>query len=99
MNNERSLHGSLLLLLMVTGCASSKPEQQAKGNPFDTDGDGYLTREEYAASALSDVVAFEALDANSDGLLSEQELEFRSARGSRDRGPRGGKQRRSELYS
>ena len=62
----KNLLGLWLTLFVLSGCASSKPEYQAKVNQFDIDGDGYLTAEEYAESALSDVVAFAALDTNSD---------------------------------
>ena len=48
-------------------CASPKPEPREQANQFDLDGDGYLTKEEYSASALSDVMDFDALDANGDG--------------------------------
>ena len=75
----------------MTGCASSKPEPRAQVNRFDLDGDGYLTRKEYSASALSDVMEFDALDADGDGLLSRRELELRTGAGSRGRGSRGGK--------
>lgn len=75
----------------LAGCASSKPEPREQANQFDLDGDGYLTREEYSASALSGVMEFEALDADGDGLLSRRELEFRGGSGSRGRGSRGGK--------
>jgi len=74
---------------VLAGCASSEPDPREQANRFDLDGDGYLTREEYSASALSDVMDFDALDADGDGLLSRRELEFRA--GSRGRGSHGGK--------
>ena len=73
----------------LAGCASSKPEPRTHENRFDLDGDGYLTPDEYAASALSDVLEFDALDVDGDGLLSPRELELRSGSRSRGRGPRG----------
>ena len=75
----------------LAGCASPKPEPREQANQFDLDGDCYLTKEEYSASALSDVMDFDALDANGDGLLSQRELEFRAGEGTRGRGPKGGK--------
>ena len=78
------------VLFTLAGCASSKPEPRAHENRFDLDGDGYLTRDEYSASALSGVLEFDELDANGDGLLSRRELEFRAGTGSRGRSPRGG---------
>ena len=75
----------------LAGCASSKPEPREQASRFDLDGDGYLTREEYSASALSDVMEFDALDSYGDGLLSRRELEFRAGAGSRGLGSRGGK--------
>lgn len=81
----------------LAGCASSKPGPgpgpgpREQANHFDLDGDGYLTREEYSASALSDVLEFDSLDTDGDGLLSWRELEFGAGGGSRRRGPRGGK--------
>lgn len=75
----------------LAGCTSSKPERREQTNRYDLDGDGYLTREEYSASALSDVMAFDALDADGDGFLSRRELEFRGGGGTRGRGPTGGK--------
>ena len=87
-----------LTLLVSAGCASSKPDRHQNVNQFDTDGDGYLTPDEYAESALSDVVAFESLDADGDELLSLAELELRVgrgdiARGSGSRGNKGGRSR------
>jgi len=81
----------------LAGCASSKPEPREQANRFDLDGDGYLTREEYSASALSEVMEFDALDADGDGLLSRRELEFRI--GSRGRGSRDGKRPRGSQSS
>lgn len=75
----------------LAGCASSKPEPREQANRFDLDGDGYLAREEYSASALSDVMEFDALDADGDGLLSPRELEFRAGPGSGGRGSHRGK--------
>ncbi len=80
-----------IIVSVATGCASSKPDSHEKVNQFDSDGDGYLTPEEYSASALSDVVEFDSLDADGDGLLSQEELEIRVGQGSRERGPRGDK--------
>ncbi|MGB5353011.1 MAG: hypothetical protein WBM54_12295 [Woeseia sp.] len=77
--------------ITLAGCASSKPDPRKQELQFDLDGDGYLTREEYSASALSDVLEFEALDTDRDGLLSRRELELRIGPGSRGRGPRDGK--------
>ena len=46
----------VVLSLTLAACVSSKPERREKANQFDTDGDGNLSREEYAASGLSDVI-------------------------------------------
>ncbi len=81
-------------VLTISGCASSKPDRGEKINQFDSDGDGFLSREEYSASSLSEVVEFESLDADGDDLLSRAELDFQMGRGSRERGPRGQKGRR-----
>lgn len=79
---------------MLAGCASPRPEPREYRNQFDLDGDGYLTRQEYSASALSGAIEFEALDTNGDGLLSRRELDFRVGAGSRARGPRGDRSER-----
>ena len=86
----RVLAAATAVMFTLTGCASSKPEPRVQENRFDLDGDGYLTRDEYSASALSDVLDFDALDSDGDGLLSPRELEFRAGSGSRGRGSRGG---------
>lgn len=77
----------------LAGCASKKPEPRPQLNQYDLDGDGFLTRDEYPASALSNVMEFDDLDADGDGLLSWRELEFRAGGRSRGPGGRGGKRR------
>lgn len=77
--------------ITLAGCASPKPDPRKQAMQFDLDGDGYLTREEYRATAISQVLEFEALDTDRDGLLSRRELELQTGGGSRGRGPRGGK--------
>ena len=79
----------VVLSLTLAACVSSKPERREKANQFDTDGDGNLSREEYAASALSDVIEFDSLDYDGDELLSPDELEFQVGRGANER-PKGG---------
>ena len=77
----------------LQGCASSRPAPREQANRFDVDGDGFLSPDEYSASALSGVVSFDELDTDGDGRLSRRELEFRMGRGSRGQGPRGGQGR------
>ena len=85
------LAAATVACFVLTGCAAPKPEPRQQVNRFDRDGDGYLTREEYSASALSGVMAFDALDTDGDGLLSRRELEFQAGGGSHGSGSRGGK--------
>jgi hypothetical protein len=56
-----------------SGCVTKSPDHNRSGR-FDLDQDGYLTPEEYSASKLSEVLAFEELDTDADGLLSTEEL-------------------------
>ena len=93
MNTTRTLFlaAAIAAFFTLAGCASNKPEPRPQVNRFDLDGDGFLTPEEYSASALSNVMEFDALDVDGDGLLSRRELEFRAGGGSRGRGGRGGK--------
>jgi hypothetical protein len=64
-----------IAVAVLAACASSPDHGQAPDS-FDTDGDGYLTPEEYSASRLSEVLKFEELDTDADGLLSDAELAF-----------------------
>ena len=84
-----------VLSLTLAACASSKPERREHANQFDSDGDGFLSREEYAMSALSEVIEFDSLDYDGDELLSPHELEFQMGRemgrGAKDRPNRGAK--------
>jgi hypothetical protein len=82
---------------VLLGCASSASHDQYE-NRYDTNGDGYLTPEEYSASEVSKLLRFEELDTDRDGLLSESELSLRIPGSGRKRsgqrpGGRGGKSR------
>ena len=93
----------LLLVHLLAGCASSEEARTVPTKNLDIDGDGFVTREEYALSDLSAFLKFEELDADRDGLLSERELEFRYSergqRGERGEGKRGGQRRGSRPNS
>jgi hypothetical protein len=77
--------------LLLAGCASSQPDRHGRVNQFDTNGDGNLSRAEYAESSLSDVMEFDSLDTDGDELLSPSELEFHMGRGGKERRNRGAK--------
>lgn len=98
----RLFRTSLSLCIAVTvvaACASFSNHNQDR-NDFDTDRDGYLSPEEYSASKLSEVLKFEELDKDGDGLLSEAELGFGGVKGdSKQRGKRGNGGRTGERRS
>ena len=90
-NTTLALAAGIAAFFLIAGCASKRPDPREHTNKFDLDGDGFLTPEEYSASALSDVMPFEDLDIDGDGLLSPRELDFRAGGGPGGRGGRGGK--------
>jgi len=96
----KQITGALALFTtaaVIAACASSENVGTSK-NRYDTDGDGYLTPEEYSTSKISAILKFEDLDADGDGLLSESELSLHVPDGARKRsggkaGGRGGRNR------
>ena len=80
MRKLRTSLGLCVAATIVAACASP-PDHNRHRNSFDTDGDGYLTQEEYSASELSRVLKFEELDKDEDGLLSEAELRIDGTKG------------------
>ncbi len=91
MNMTDMLPAAAVAFLLLAGCASSHPDRNGRVNQFDTNGDGNLSRAEYAESSLSDVIEFDSLDTDGDELLSPFELEFHMGKGDRERGNRGAK--------
>ncbi len=77
-------------LLCTAGCATHPNERPESSMQFDTDGDGFLSLEEYSATKISQLVSFDSIDANSDGLLSSQELSIRLRENARRRSRREG---------
>ena len=63
--------GMILATLVFAAPAMAEGRDRPK---LDTDGDGYVTPEEFSQSRLSERVDFSAIDADGDNLLSMDEL-------------------------
>lgn len=83
----RLLALSITVALVAAGCAS---EQKRPPPRLDSDGDGYVSREEYTERAERYLGAFDDLDVDGDGRLSREELPAPTRERGRERrgGPR-----------
>lgn len=76
---------AILTVLAFTVLAAPAMAQRGDRPKLDTDGDGYISPEEFSQSKLAERVEFSAIDTDGDELLSAEEIRsFMRERG-RDR--------------
>lgn len=75
MNSKQCTAAVLLASITLLGCASPASAERGKSRPpIDTDGDGFVSQEEFSASRLSERADFSTIDADGDELLSADEI-------------------------
>ena len=82
MNTPGLLLTSIFLLALA---APSLAERDRGSRNLDSDGDGYITQEEWDAAERRGDSEFDDLDSDGDGRISEDELKNRKRREGRDR--------------
>ncbi len=75
MGTIMSAWAAIAALVMIAMTAPALAERGGDRQELDTDGDGYVSREEFAASRLSKRAKFSAIDTDGDDRLSKAELE------------------------